>query len=57
MNISSLQFRIYDCQTGLPLALTNGSFNIYVADKGDGGDHHSLPATRYMEPVHNVNQF
>ena len=57
MNISSLQFRIYDCQTGLPLALTNGSFNIYVADKGDGGDHHTLPATRYMEPVHNVNQF
>ena len=57
MNISSLQFRIYDCLTGLPIALTNGSFNIYVADKGDGGDHHSLPATRYMEPVHNVNQF
>jgi hypothetical protein len=57
MNISSLQFRIYDCQTGLPLALTNGSFNIYVADKGDGGGHDSMPATKYMEPVHNVPQF
>lgn len=57
MSVSSLQFRIYDVNTGLPISLTNGSFNIYLGDKGDGGDHNSLPATKYMEAVHNINQF
>ena len=57
MSVSSLQFRIYDVNTGLPISLTNGSFNIYLGDKGDGGDHNSMPATRYMEAVHNINQF
>ena len=57
MSVSSLQFRIYDVNTGLPISLTNGSFNLYIGDKGDGGDHNSMPATRYMEAVHNINQF
>ena len=57
MNISSLQFRIYDVNTGLPIALTNGSFNIFIADDSDDGGHNRMPATKYMGPVHDVAQF
>ena len=57
MNISSLQFRIYDVNTGLPISLDSGSFNIFIADKSDDGEHNRLPATKYMEAVHDVAQF
>ena len=57
MSVSSLQFRIYDVNTGLPISLTNGSFNLYIGDKGDDSGHNSMPATRYMEAVHNIAQF
>ena len=57
MNISSLQFRIYDVNTGLPISLDSGSFNIFIADKSDDGEHNRLSATKYMEAVHDVAQF
>jgi hypothetical protein len=57
MNISSLQFRIYDVNTGLPIALTNGSFNIFVSDRSDDGGHDRYPKTKYMGAVHDVAQF
>jgi hypothetical protein len=38
-------------------SLTNGSFNLYIGDKGDDSGHNSMPATRYMEAVHNIAQF
>lgn len=35
ISISTLQFRIYNVSTNIPLNFTNGSFNIYVTNKGD----------------------
>jgi hypothetical protein len=35
ISVSTLQFRIYNVSTNIPLNFTNGSFNIYITDKAD----------------------
>ena len=58
ISVSSLQFRIYNCATNVPVNFATCSFNIFVADKSDGGDHNRpYEGNRYFGPAHNVAQF
>tara|TARA_R110000868_G_scaffold315087_2_gene576008 strand:- start:214 stop:1872 length:1659 start_codon:yes stop_codon:yes gene_type:complete len=58
VSVSTLQFRIYNCATNVPVNFATASFNIYVGDKSDGGDHsRPFEGNRYLGPAHNVSQF
>ena len=58
ISVSSLQFRIYNCATNIPVNFATASFNIFVSDKSDGGDHdRPFPGNKYLGVAHDVNQF
>ena len=53
LNVSSLQFRIYEVATGKPVNFGSASFNLFIADRSDDGGH--SPYGRNGE--HNVASF
>lgn len=58
ISVSSLQFRIYNCATNVPVNFATCSFNLFVADRSDDGGH-SRPfgANKYLGEAHDVSQF
>lgn len=58
ISISSLQFRVYDVNSGLPINASSISFNLFVADRTDDGGHNrAFVGDKRMGIAHDVSQF
>ena len=58
ISISSLQFRVYDVNSGIPINASSISFNLFVADRTDDGNHdRAFAGNKTMGIAHDVAQF